>query len=60
MEAKEEAELLELTEKLYSDPKILETEARLNESNYKKALEAYQKKCDEAEAKGKTFSGKET
>ena len=55
---KKEAELLELTDKLYSDPKILETEARLNEANYKKALEAYQKKCTDAEAKGKTFSGK--
>lgn len=55
---KKEAELEELNKKLYTDPMILKTEQLLNEANFKKALATYQKKVEEAEAKGKTFSGK--
>ena len=55
---KKEAELEELIVKLNSDPMILKTEELLNEANFKKALLAYDKKVSEAQAKGKTFSGK--
>lgn len=51
-------QLRELQTKLETDEVILKTEARLNQINYNKALEAYDKKVQEALAKGKTFKGK--
>ena len=47
----------EYIDKLASDENVLKTEAIINSLNYKKAIEAYNKKVEESLGKGKVFIG---
>jgi DNA polymerase I-like protein with 3'-5' exonuclease and polymerase domains len=47
-----------MLEEIVGDNFVKNAEKLINTANFKKAMIAYQKKVDEAEAKGKTFKGK--